>query len=122
MLPLPNQKGHSLTIEGAGHYSFTNACELISTYPDCGEDHIAIEEAHHLINTTVTAFLQSVRGMEGMEDYMPYEDMALTWSRYVHSQGQIELPRPDPVCKLESMPLYSPRILCIRQIDTQGCL
>ena len=76
---LTQSEKYLLTIEGAGHYSFTNACELISTYPDCGEDHIAIEEAHHLINTTVTAFLQSVRGMEGMEEYMPYEDMALTW-------------------------------------------
>jgi predicted dienelactone hydrolase len=76
---LTQDSKHLLTIQDAGHYSFTNACELVSSYPDCGEDHIPVDDAHQLINTTVTAFLQSVRGMEGLEEYMPYQDAALTW-------------------------------------------
>lgn len=66
-------------IKKAGHYTFSNACDIVATYPDCEDDHIAPEEAHQLINTTITAFLENERGRPGMEDYLPVNDSRLIW-------------------------------------------
>ena len=66
-------------IEKAGHYTFSNACDIVDAYPDCGEDHIALPEAHQLINTTITAFLENERGRPGLDAYLPIDDSRLIW-------------------------------------------
>jgi predicted dienelactone hydrolase len=66
-------------IEKAGHYTFSNACDIVNAYPDCGDDHIALTEAHQLINTTITAFLENERGRPGLSEYLPVNDSRLIW-------------------------------------------
>ena len=66
-------------IEGAGHYSFTNACEILATYPDCEEDFLAPEEVHGILNEVVTAFLARERGLSGWEAHFPSEESRIVW-------------------------------------------
>ena len=74
----PEQK-YWANITGAGHYSFSNACDLVSTYPDCGSDFLEYTEVHRLVNTVTTAFLQKYRGMEGLEGFLPVTDDRIDW-------------------------------------------
>ncbi len=67
------------TIEGAGHYSFTNACEIVATYPDCEDDYLAPEEVHGILNEAVTAFLARERGLSGWESHLPSNDGRVLW-------------------------------------------
>ena len=76
---LTQEEKYWANIKKAGHYTFTNACDILSTYPDCEDDHIAPTEAHQLINTTITAFLENERGRPGMSDYLPIQDDRLLW-------------------------------------------
>jgi predicted dienelactone hydrolase len=48
-------------LEGATHYTFSDACRLAPVSPFCDGD-IDLDEAHALINGMTTAFLEEVRG------------------------------------------------------------
>ena len=53
------RKKYWANITDAGHYSFSNACDLVSTYPDCGPG-LEHTEVHHLVNTVTTAFYKNI--------------------------------------------------------------
>ena len=76
---LPADKKYWVNITDAGHYSFSNACDWLNTYPDCGEGFLIPVEVHQIVNTITTAFLQEERGMEGMNDYLPISDERVMW-------------------------------------------
>ena len=64
----------------AGHYTFTNACDMLPTYDDCGEGYLPPPEAHLLINEIVTAFLGKELGYTGWENSFPPESTDLLWT------------------------------------------
>lgn len=76
---LTQEEKYWAQLQKAGHYTFSNACDILNSYPDCQDDHIAPAEAHQLINTTITAFLENERGRPGMSDYLPVNDERLIW-------------------------------------------
>jgi predicted dienelactone hydrolase len=76
---LETEQKYWANITEAGHYSFSNACDWINTYPDCGEDFLEPIEVHQIVNTVTTAFLQQNRGMEDMDDYIPISDDRIIW-------------------------------------------
>lgn len=67
-------------IIGAGHYSFSNACDLLPTYPDCGEDHLSSSAVHYRINTASVAYLGWLLGDDRMSEYLITEDSYLLWT------------------------------------------
>jgi predicted dienelactone hydrolase len=64
----------------AGHYTFTNACDILPTYDDCGEGFLPPAEAHVLINTITTAFLARILGYTGWEDALPPVSEEVIWT------------------------------------------
>lgn len=67
------------TLLKAGHYTFSNACDFVNTYPDCGEDHMPLDEAHGLISTLTLAYLEKLQGTPDMNAHLPPADANLTW-------------------------------------------
>ena len=65
-------------VEKTGHYTFSNACDFVNTYPDCGDDYMPIDEAHSLINQLTLAFLENQRGTQGMDEHLPPADANAT--------------------------------------------
>jgi len=64
----------------AGHYTFSNACDILPAYDDCGEGFLPPPEAHLLINEIVTAFLAKELGYTGWEDSFPLESEHVLWT------------------------------------------
>jgi predicted dienelactone hydrolase len=60
-------------IEQAGHFAFSNACEMLSGMAgdECNEDYVDPDEGHQMIRTWVSAFLQQIQGREDACDYLP---------------------------------------------------
>lgn len=67
-------------ILGAGHYSFSNACDLASTFPDCGEDFLSPAETQQLVNVSAVAYLGWLQGEDRMLDYLMPESEFLSWT------------------------------------------
>lgn len=65
-------------LAGAGHFVFSNACDILDTYADCGAEYLQGEVAHPIIRTTSLAFLQQQMGREDAP--LPPTDSILTWS------------------------------------------
>ena len=58
-------------LEGAGHYTFSDACEMLPVFDDCEPPFLAEDVAHPIIATTTTAFLQWVQGEEQAAAWLP---------------------------------------------------
>lgn len=67
-------------IEDAGHYTFSDACDLAPTFDDCEPPYLPAEEAHPLIDALTAAFLGLVQGDERHLDWLPPADERLTWT------------------------------------------
>jgi len=67
-------------IADAGHYTFSNACELVPTFDDCEPPYIESSEAHAIINTITTAFLGQARGDARYDAWLPPDDERLQWT------------------------------------------
>lgn len=68
-------------VEDAGHYTFSDACAFLPTYPDCEPPFIDQEEAHALINTLSIAWLDRARGFEEAGDWLlPEGETRVEWS------------------------------------------
>ena len=63
----------------AGHYSFTNACDILPAYPDCGEGFLPPEDVQKMVNEITTAFLFKELGYVGWEDSWPRAFEELIW-------------------------------------------
>lgn len=71
---------HFAVIEDAGHYTFSDACSLLPTYPDCGGDYIDIPEAHRLVRGTTTAFFEELAGLDvDTTGWLPPTDPAVLY-------------------------------------------
>lgn len=67
-------------IADAGHYSFSNACDLVPTFDDCEPPYLEPAEAHAIIVTLTTAFLGRAAGDERYDPWLPPDDARLTWT------------------------------------------
>ena len=65
-------------IKKTGHYTFTNACDFINSYPDCGEDYMPPADAHALINQLILAYLENLQGTQDMDEHLPPADSSTT--------------------------------------------
>lgn len=64
----------------AGHYTFSNACDLVPTFDDCEPPYIPTADAHALLNTVTAAFLGLAMGDERYADWLPLDDERWTWT------------------------------------------
>lgn len=71
--------GYLGVLEESGHYTYSNACDLIPSYEDCAPPFQPPAEAHPIINTVTAAFLENVAGWEEAADWLPPADVELTW-------------------------------------------
>ncbi|MES2644353.1 MAG: hypothetical protein V4850_33010 [Myxococcota bacterium] len=68
-------------LEGAGHFSFSDICRMVSTYEDCDPPFLDDTVSHPIIATTTTAFLQWVQGDEAAAAWLPdAEEELLGWT------------------------------------------
>ena len=65
---------HFAILRKAGHYTFSNACDFVNAYEDCGEDFLAPTEAHGIINRLTLAFLEDLQGTPDMDAHLPPDD------------------------------------------------
>ena len=63
----------------AGHYTFTNACDILPAYDDCGEGFLPPPDAHVIINEITIAFLAKQLGYKGWENSLPVSSDDLVW-------------------------------------------
>jgi acetyl esterase/lipase len=68
-----------VVIEGAGHYTYSDACAFAPTFEDCEAPFLAPEVAHVLINTLSVGFLDLHLGHDEAAAYLPPGDPLLTW-------------------------------------------
>jgi len=68
-------------LEQAGHFAFSDACEMLSGFAgdECEEPFIDPDDAHRVIQTWTTAFLQQVRGREDACQYLPGNTEGVRW-------------------------------------------
>ena len=72
-------------LQGANHYTFTNACDLVATDLYCNPNGIDMTQAHQIINTSITAFLgldftNASNAESEMADYFPLQNDLLIWN------------------------------------------
>lgn len=68
------------TLEGAGHYAFSDACSIVPVYDDCAPPYLPEEDTHPVIRTVVTAFLHDQRGDARAAAWLPDPDAEiLAW-------------------------------------------
>ncbi len=67
-------------IADAGHYAFSNACEILPFLDECEGDFIEPAEGYAIINILVTAFLGRALGDERYDEWLPFEDEKLEWT------------------------------------------
>ena len=67
-------------LEDAGHYTFSNACDWVTTYDDCSDPYLPGEVAHPIIATVTTAFLDRARGAPGRDAWLPTSAPELTYT------------------------------------------
>ncbi len=66
-------------IQDAGHYAFSNACELLPFLDECEGEFIEPEEGYAIMNTLVAAFLGWTLGDERYAEWLPLDDERLIW-------------------------------------------
>lgn len=67
-------------VEGAGHFTFSDACAMLPTFEDCDPPYLSAEEAHPIISTVTTAFLMWTLGEEQALPWLPdVEEERLVW-------------------------------------------
>lgn len=76
---LPPAERAAAILEGAGHYHFSDACQLLPGTPECGEEYLPAEEVHPLVQALVLAWIQQARGYEEAAAWLPPEGAALEW-------------------------------------------
>lgn len=68
-------------VAGAGHLSFSDACSLVPSYPECSDpDFLPVEDVQRISVEVAIPFLDAVRGVHGAADALPPDEQALTWT------------------------------------------
>lgn len=66
----------------AGHYTFSNACDLAPIFDDCEPPFLSEAVAHPIIRTTSLAFLQRQLGSDDAAEFLPPEEPLLYWEEH----------------------------------------
>ena len=74
-----SERKNFAVLKKAGHYTFSNACDFLNTYEDCGDEFLNTTEAHSLINTMTLAFLEDLQGTPDMNEHLPPSDDRIEW-------------------------------------------
>jgi predicted dienelactone hydrolase len=67
-------------IRDAGHYAFSNACEMLPFLDECEGEYIEPEAGWAITNTLVAAFLGRILGEERYGEWLPPDDERLVWT------------------------------------------
>ncbi len=67
-------------VQGAGHYGFSDACNLVGSFDECGDPYLAPEEVNEVVRTVSTAFLAVLLGDEQAAAWLPPDDERLEWT------------------------------------------
>ena len=68
-------------LQNAGHYVFSNACDLVSGQnEECGDPYLSTDEGHPEIAAVTTAYLRWVLGEDEMADFLPPTDEMWNWT------------------------------------------
>ena len=62
------------TVVDAGHYTFSDACAIVGTYPDCSPPHVAPAEAHVVVNAMTLEWLRAAHGDVVTGGWLPPAD------------------------------------------------
>jgi predicted dienelactone hydrolase len=69
------------SLTNAGHFLFSNACDLVGgENEECQGDYLKSEVGHPEVAATTTAFLRWVLGEEEMGEYLPQTPEMWTWT------------------------------------------
>jgi len=66
-------------VDGAGHYSFSDACEIAATFPDCAPPYRDPAEVHDLSRTLTLAWGLQALGDAGAGAWLPPDDARISW-------------------------------------------
>lgn len=66
-------------LANAGHYTFSDACDLFPVFDDCDPPYTEPAIVHDIVDTVSIAFLQDLAGFEEAAPYLPVTDPLLTW-------------------------------------------
>ncbi|MCB9778898.1 MAG: alpha/beta fold hydrolase [Alphaproteobacteria bacterium] len=66
-------------IEDAGHYTFSDVCQIVPVYEDCEPPFLDPEEAHPVIATLTLAWLQQARGFDDAAAWLPGDLSGVDW-------------------------------------------
>jgi predicted dienelactone hydrolase len=70
------------SLTDAGHFLFSNACEILaSTNEECTDEYLLAEVGHPEVAATTTAFLRWVLGEQELEEHLPYSPELWDWTR-----------------------------------------
>ena len=64
-------------LQDAGHYTFSDACDLLPTFPDCADPYLDPAVAHPIVDTVSYAFLQAAQGRADADQWLPPADQPL---------------------------------------------
>lgn len=67
-------------VDGAGHLSFSDVCELSPTFAECGDGYLPVEDVHRIAVEVAIPFLDWARGVDGARDVLPPDEPALSWT------------------------------------------
>ncbi len=76
---IQSRPAYLAVIEDAGHYSFSDACALLDSFPDCAPPYMPPTEVQAIARVNTVAFLDGLRGYTEAEAYLPSDDSALLW-------------------------------------------
>ena len=77
---LGSQDAALAVLDGADHFAFTNLCDLLPGDDACVDPGIPTEDAHALVDTVVTAWLDVQLGEERAADWLPPDDARVAWT------------------------------------------
>ena len=66
-------------VEGAGHMSFSNACDLLPTFDECGEGYLPAADVQRIVNEIAVPWVELARGDDRAADVLPPDEDALIW-------------------------------------------
>lgn len=65
-------------VEGAGHLSFSDACELSPSFDECGEGYLPVEDVQRITLEVAVAFLDWVHGEADAREALPPDEPSLS--------------------------------------------
>lgn len=67
-------------LEGAGHLSFSDICEIYAAAAECGDGFLPVEDVQRIVNETAVPFLELARGESRAAEFLPPDEAALLWT------------------------------------------